>query len=297
MHPQEIIAKLELYIAQVQEGTIELDDAVVSGFFSEACMTLARKQLSQLPPNDGTFKLRPSQLGRPLCQLHYAKREALDTDNKPTLRSIDFVNKMAIGDMTEAWVLLLMKLAGIPIELPTKECVITIGSHTISGTWDVKVGGDTIYDVKSASPYAYDNKFDSWESLTKGDTFGYVEQGYLYAEAEGCKFGGWIVVNKVSGEIKILSTPFADAAWKRKALTDVRKACDHLEGMDTHTTVSRCFTLEDETWYKKPTGRKKLGFECGYCDYKTQCWGKGNIVHEPNPKSKSDKKYWYYIGE
>ena len=55
-------------------------------------------------------------------------------------------------------------------------------------------------------------------------------QGFLYAEATGYPFGGWIVVNKSSGEIAIVEVPdwsqddkadyLKDAARRVKILTD-----------------------------------------------------------------------------
>ena len=52
-------------------------------------------------------------------------------------------------------------------------------------------------DIKSASDWSYKNKFDSFESLAKGDSFGYVGQLVGYAKASGKNIGGWWVVNKV----------------------------------------------------------------------------------------------------
>ena len=39
-----------------------------------------------------------------------------------------------------------------------------------------------------------------YNNIKKDDVFGYVPQGYLYAEAAGSTFGGWIAINKATGE-------------------------------------------------------------------------------------------------
>ena len=67
-----------------------------------------------------------------------------------------------------------------------------------------------IYDIKTASPYAFDSKFGEWGGYNKikeDDTFGYVAQGYSYSYAGKSKFGGWIAINKSTGEWAICEAP------------------------------------------------------------------------------------------
>ena len=53
-------------------------------------------------------------------------------------------------------------------------------------------------DVKSASNWSYNNKFESFDTLRQGDAFGYVAQFAGYAKAADKKAGGWWV-NKANG--------------------------------------------------------------------------------------------------
>ena len=51
------------------------------------------------------------------------------------------------------------------------------------GEYDMEMDGK-IDDVKSASPWSYQNKFDSFESLQKGDGFGYIPQLVGYSRPQ-----------------------------------------------------------------------------------------------------------------
>ena len=79
-----------------------------------------------------------------------------------------------------------------------------------------------MWDIKSASPFSYDKKFGKdgggFEKVADEDVFGYLSQGYLYAEALNKPFGGWIVINKSTGEIQLTAPPSDDTKYKDKAL-------------------------------------------------------------------------------
>ncbi len=47
---------------------------------------------------------------------------------------------------------------------------------------------------------------------------GYASQGFLYAESEKQPFGGWIVINKSTGEWTVCETPVVDTEYKKKAI-------------------------------------------------------------------------------
>ena len=49
--------------------------------------------------------------------------------------------------------------------------------------------------------------YGGYEKIKEDDPFGYIMQGHLYGEATGLPFGGWIVVNKSSGEIAVVEAP------------------------------------------------------------------------------------------
>ena len=48
---------------------------------------------------------------------------------------------------------------------------------------------------------------------------------------------------------------------------------------------SACFEDSAETWRTKPTGNRRLGITCGFCDYKHACWE--NLKELPSVMSKA----------
>ena len=54
----------------------------------------------------------------------------------------------------------------------------------------------------------------------------------------------------------------------------------------------RGFTDEEEFFYRKPTGNRKLKMACSYCSFRYTCWP--NLKYERNPKSKSANAYHHY---
>ena len=46
-----------------------------------------------------------------------------------------------------------------------------------------------------------------FNEVVKDDTFGYASQGFLYGESQKKNFGGWIVINKSTGEWVVCETP------------------------------------------------------------------------------------------
>ena len=118
---------------------------------------------------------------------------------------------------------------------------------------DVKVE-DKIYDVKTASPYAFDSKFGEWGGYNKvkeDDIFGYIAQGYSYSHAGKSKFGGWIAINKATGEWAICEVPDQQENEKLNAL---RKIKSNIENIDKE--FERCFEDTPES-YKTYSGKNK----------------------------------------
>ena len=54
----------------------------------------------------------------------------------------------------------------------------------------------------------------------------------------------------------------------------------------------RNFDDVEETWYKKPTGNRKLASACTFCDYRYSCWP--DLEYRKKAKSKSAHAYEYY---
>jgi len=202
--------------------------------------------------------------------------------------------KFFMGDLLEAAVFAIMKGAGLNIEETQTKVQYSQDGVTVDGTLDVVIDGK-VYDVKTASKYSFQQKFgdaNAFHNMLTDDPFGYLTQGYMYAEARGLPFGGWIVLNKDNGEWLILEPPTVDGKYRKAALS---RAHDNIDTLVTGKAFKRCFEPVPETWYRKPTGNTILPITCEWCDYVSKCW-EGQAILADNPKSKSGNKKWY-IGE
>ena len=123
-----------------------------------------------------------------------------------------------------------------------------------------------IDDVKSASPWSYANKFDSFESLQKGDGFGYIPQLVGYSKAAGKEVGGWWVVNKGNGEFKYVSASEVDS---EQVIQDIQETVNYIEKDEP---FKRCFEPVPETYFKKQSGNLVLNSACKFCSFKHKCW-------------------------
>ena len=147
-----------------------------------------------------------------------------------------------------------------------------------------------IDDVKSASPSTYNNKFEDFESLQKGDGFGYIPQLVGYSKAAGKEVGGWWAINKATGEITYLDLEITDED-KQELLKEVE---DKIETIKSNKPFKRCFDEVEETFRGKKTGNKHLHKICSMCEYKKPCWG--DLKYRPQPASKAQNPPWlYYI--
>jgi hypothetical protein len=122
--------------------------------------------------------------------------------------------RFMFGDLVESVVVLIMEQADVEIIDKQKSVELEIAGKKITGTLDLIIrdesGTDKVWDVKSASEWAYKFKYTGYggyDKIKEEDPFGYVMQGHLYGEATGLPFGGWIVVNKSSGEIAMVEAP------------------------------------------------------------------------------------------
>ena len=212
----DILHKVQTFLDTACEKQVVISDKLIEEF-GEACKTAIKKQFTDKRPDK--FKVRASNVGRPLCQLQMEKNE-VKGESQP------YSSKMRnlFGDLIEATAVLILKSSGVEVTNEQKSVRYNVSNSThIDGTFDVEID-NKIWDIKSASPFAFEHKFkNGFNALTKGDTFGYVEQGYVYSEAEKKKFGGWIAINKSTCEWAVTETPLADDEYKNEALKKVKK--------------------------------------------------------------------------
>lgn len=236
---------------------------------------------------------RLSSIGKPVCQL-LAEREQMAKEPDGYNQKLRFL----YGDIVEAMFMGLLRSAGIPIQtaqgLVTLDIPVVIdGNHThktCPGAYDIEVD-DQIWDIKSASPFAFKYKFKDFDSLYRDDSFGYVGQLFGYAMAANKRAGGWFVIDKSSGEFKVLTTPENEDTHDEVALKIWDRICSNTQRLQ-EPGFERSFEDVPETFYKKPTGNRILNSGCTMCSYRYSCWP--DMVHREDLNSKAKNKEWTY---
>ena len=232
-----------------------------------------------------------SQIGKPFCELHAEKIGMAKTPELPS-----FKIKMTYGDMTEVIAVAILKSAGVDIVALNQKTRLETSSGDLNGEFDLMINIDgelSMWDIKSASKFAFERKFSSYKYLKEGDSFGYVDQLWGYTLAERIKYpdlkiGGWIVISKETGEMLVCpADPDDEDEYRRKIKNTLNR---FLEADDTN--FKREFSDVPETFYKKETGNRKLGVTCSYCSFKFSCWE--NLEYRPKAKSKVRDAYEYY---
>lgn len=235
------------------------------------------------------FTIRMSNIGKPLCQLQMEKNKASAVDNDWNLPL-----KFMYGAIIEGLTVSVLKHSGINVEEEQTKVMLEVkdgkNSFTcVSGTLDLVVDG-RVWDIKSASEYSYREKFSSYEALKEQDTFGYLCQIYGYAKARDLPPGGFIVVNKTTGEIKCLEVPQDYFAEQERCLQIIE---NNVRVLVYDEKFKRCFSDKDETFRKNLTGNKILVSPCTYCSFKYACWP--DLKYLPNLNSTAyEKPYVYY---
>lgn len=276
--------KVKFYLDQVNSNP-----NMMTGQFIEDAKTAFGKALNkQFNEVNGKFRISMSGIGRPLCQSMMAKAGATKLDPEYTLPL-----KMLYGDIIEALMIPILKASGVNVTSEHGKCLLKVdwgtGSYEIPGEFDIEVDGDALFDIKSASSWAFKNKFNSFKTLKEDDSFGYVSQLLLYAKAKNKKPGGWIVVDKVTGEIKVVEVPSDYKNLEQECLVEITNNVKELvEG----ATFRRQFTDVKEYFRKKETGNRYICKTCEFCDYKFTCWP--DLIHSKALRSEAKDPPWKY---
>ena len=280
-----ILHKVQTYLDKVSREPVVISEELVDAF-GESCKAILRKQFSE--ERQSKFKPRMSNIGRPLCQLQM-EAKSIKGEGAP------YNNKMrnTFGDLIEALSIFVMKSAGVEIKNEQKEVTHKLGEQSIDGKQDVEID-NKVWDIKSASPYSFEKKFGEdggFTEVVKDDTFGYASQGFLYGESQKKNFGGWIVINKSTGEWVVCETPKLVEPYKSNAL---KKAKDNIKAIKDGVPFKKQYDAIEETFRGKPTGNKVLGLACSFCPYKLPCWGsKLQLLPQQQSKGKNPKWVWY----
>lgn len=281
--------KVNLFLEAACEGKAAFSEELIEEF-GERCKSILRNQFIEKPATERTFFLRMSNIGRSLRQLMLSK-----VNGNTWKPNNEFKLKSTIGYLYEAFFIAVLKQSGVNLTHQDEQVSLEIGGTKIFGTYDIKVDGK-IYDIKTASPFAYEYKFADAATLRKGDSFGYLAQGFGYSLADKSPFGGWIALNKVTGEFKVVPIPeYEHDEWQEDFRKEIEAKVIHVTTSDI---IPPCTGVVDEEFFKKKTGNKVLNRECSYCDCKESVCHKGNITVLPEVFSKSKTaKLRHYIGK
>ena len=261
--------KLHQYMTDAVNGKSNMSDEVIDQVANDVRDALQRQFSGKVKRKD--FRLRMSNIGRPTCQLWYEK-------NKPETalpKSNNFMMNMMLGDIVEAVFKGLLKAAKVDYQ-DSENVILKLKDDNVSGSYDLVIDG-AVDDVKSASDWSYKNKFESYDTLSSGDGFGYVGQLAGYAKASGKKVGGWWVVNKANGHFKYVPASGLNLD------DEIKKIEDTVATVNTNK-FERCFEPEEEKFRGKATGNTVLNSNCRFCDYRYDCW---NLTDKPAVMSKA----------
>jgi len=266
------LAELSLhqYMNDAVKGKSTMSEEVIEQVGKDVMDALKRQFNSG--KSRGDFTLRMSNIGKPTCQLWFEKNKPELAEPKPS----NFLMNMMLGDIVEAVFKGLLKAAEVQYK-DSEKVTLKTKEQDINGSYDLIING-AVDDVKSASDWSYRNKFESFETLSSGDAFGYVAQLAGYAKATNTKAGGWWAVNKTNGKFKYVSAENLDM---KKELSKIDKTIETVN----KNKFKRCFEPVEEFFRGKPTGNKVLSKNCTFCDFRKACWE--DLVELPAVKSKA----------
>ena len=204
---------------------------------------------------DTNFTVRMSNVGKPSRQLWYEKRDPQGRGGIDGATQIKFL----YGHLLEEIVLMLVRMAGHKVTDEQKEVTV----EGIVGHMDCKINGEVV-DVKTASRFAF-NKFKEGR-LAQDDPFGYLGQLAGYEAAEGTDNGGFLVLNKESGELCMYVPDDLDKPNIKASISKL------LPALELGTPPELCYT-------PIPDGKKgnmKLAKGCNWCKYKYECYKDSN---------------------
>lgn len=258
MHPAEL--KVHQWLQDSESGGKNMSSQTMT-YVAGSIVEALDRQFNSEDRKERDFTVRMSNIGKAYCQLWYDK-------NKPKAAMPihpAFKIQMVIGDVTEAVFKGIMKAAGVEFE-DHEKVTLSLPSGDVHGESDMSIDG-TLDDIKSASPWAYRNKWTTGKGVKEDDPFGYVGQLVGYAKAAVKKIGGWWVFEKSTGHFKYVPSDITDDEADA-VISELDAKVVELEG----NKFRRCFEDIPETFRKKPTGNRKLGVTCSWCEYRYDCW-------------------------
>jgi len=222
--------------------------------------------------------LRASNLGTP-CErkLWYSVNSNVEPEPLPA----STLNKFIFGDITESYILGLVKAAGHDVQ-GLQGNVDICG---IRGARDCIIDG-VLCDVKSASSRAFE-KF-KYGKLREDDPFGYISQlsSYLYGSQSDPLLkekdkAFFLAFDKQFGHIAVDIYDLSEEVKGKEAEVKHKKALVKGSIPDRpkwkrmeYNRSTKAYDVAEvaEDWKSGESGNRKLSTNCSYCDHKTECW-------------------------
>lgn len=166
--------------------------------------------------------------------------------------------KFLFGDILEELLLFLAEATGHTVEGRQD----TLDLHGVIGHRDAVIDGELV-DVKSAASFSF-KKFEN-HTLPASDSFGYLTQlGAYLAASKDLKRNDrahFLVIDKQLGKVCLDTYSFPEYDYY-KVVQNKRQM------LAQNKPPKRAFNDKAEG----KSGNRKLGMECGYCDFRRTCW-------------------------
>jgi len=202
------------------------------------------------PEPRGKSTLRMSNIGKKERQLWFDMK----TEGTPERMPPSLFIKFLYGHLLEEIVLFLIKLSGHTVTSEQKEVTVS----GIKGHMDCVIDGEVV-DIKTASGFAFKKFKDG--TLAENDIFGYMAQLAGYEAAEGTSNGGFLALNKESGELALYKPDNFDKPNIKKKIRDVKAA------VKLDKPPNFCYNPIPDG----KSGNMQLPRECVYCRHKFEC--------------------------
>jgi hypothetical protein len=223
----------------------------------EIFKNLLRSRLQKREEKRGEEVLRFSALGKRDRQIWYQANKPEVAEKMPGKQNFKFL----YGDVLEVLLLFLAKEAGHTVE----DCQKGVECDGVKGSIDARIDG-VLVDVKTASSYSFE-KFKSG-SFVFDDPFGYISQLSGYANALDDRRAGFLVADKVHGDICFteLDEAYIEGNHPAPRIERLR------EVIGSSVPPERCYSDKPEG----KSGNRKLDIGCSYCPFKEDCWSDAN---------------------
>jgi hypothetical protein len=241
-------------LSVLSEGeSLNIDDKTIDAF-GESMKEVLSQWANPRPRDSGT--LRMSNIGKPMRQLWYDMRSESKTTER--IKPSVFI-KFLYGHLLEEVLLMLIKIAGHEVTDEQKEVSVS----GIKGHMDCVIDGEVI-DIKTASGFAFKKFYN--KTLAEDDMFGYLPQLAGYEAAMGTNKGGFLAMNKESGELALYRPNSFDKPDIKKKIKTVKK----LIKIDTPPEL--CYNpIPDGA-----AGNMQIARGCTWCRHKFECHSDAN---------------------